>query len=188
MKTALRKIHCRIRNCNRCRDILGEKVLPRSGFPPDNRYRAMIIGPEPGTGATGMMTPSQYMKRFMPGARNYNRVRLLFEDLKTVGIDYAIFFYTNVVKCPADPGKGQSKKCIVRCKGHLETQIEAIQPKLIVVIGSAAKYLGLKQALKDSIEDGRYAGVLTLIIRHPQAASRTYRQKVARRIKSYLLA
>ena len=140
MKTELRKIHHRIRSCEKCRDILGEKVLPRSGFPPDNGYKAIIVGAEPGPGANRIKTPLEYKKSFMPGTQNTNRVRLLFEDLRSANIDLSIFFYTNAVKCPANPNAGQSKKCFINCQAYLREQLELIKPKIIIVIGSAAKY------------------------------------------------
>ena len=183
MKTELGKVHRRVRNCKKCSDILGKMVLPRSGFPPDNFYKAIIVGAEPGPGANRMRTPSEYKKSFMPGTKNTNRVRLLFEDLQSAGIDHSIFFYTNAVKCPANPNAGQSKKCIINCEEYLKLQIEAIKPKIIIVVGSAAKYLGLKRASKDSIERDSYEGVSAIIIRHPQAASLKYRKKAIRRIK-----
>lgn len=167
----------------KCHDILGEKVLPRSGFPPDNGYKAMIVGAEPGPGANRMKTPSEYKKSFMPGTKNTNRVRLLFEDLQSVGIELSIFFYTNAVKCPANPNAGQSKKCFINCEAYLKAQLELIKPKIIIIIGSAAKYLGLKRATKDSIERDKYVGVPAIIIRHPQAASINYRKRVTTRIK-----
>jgi len=183
MKTELRKIHRRVRNCKKCRDILRKKVLPRSGFPPDNSYKAIIVGAEPGPGANRMKTPSEYKKSFMPGAQNTNRVRLLFEDLQSSNIDHSMFFFTNAVKCPANPNAGQPKICFINCEAHLKSQIETINPKIIIVIGSAAKYLRLKRASKNSVERDSYVGVPAIIIRHPQAASREYRKKAIRRIK-----
>ena len=185
MKTELRKIHTRIRRCKRCVDILGEKVLPRSGFPPDNACKVIIIGAEPGAkaAAIGMMTPTEYKKHFMPGAKNTNRVRLLFEDLKSANIDHSIFFYTNAVKCPANPNTGQSRKCFLNCKTYLEEQLKAIKPKLLVVIGSAASQLKIQKAQKDTIERDKYLGIPAIVIRHPQGASQKYRKKVTNRIK-----
>jgi uracil-DNA glycosylase family 4 len=182
MKTGLKKIHRRIRNCKKCLDILGKKVLPRSGFPPGYSYKAIIVGAEPGPGANRMMTPSKYKKNFMPGTKNTNRIRLLFEDLQSADIDHSIFFYTNAVKCPTN-NTGQSKKCFINCEAHLKSQLEIIKPKIIIVIGSAAKYLGLKIASKESIRRDSYGGFPAIIIRHPQAASLEYRKKVITRIK-----
>jgi hypothetical protein len=81
MKNELRRIHRKVRRCNRCEDFLKNKVLPRSGFPPRDIYKAIIIGAEPGPKAKTLMTPTEYEKHFMPGTKNTNRVRLLFEDL-----------------------------------------------------------------------------------------------------------
>jgi uracil-DNA glycosylase family 4 len=186
MKTDLRKIHRRIRRCKKCVDILGAKVLPRSGFPPDNSYKVVVVGAEPGSKAKGMMTPIDYRKHFMPGTKNTNRVRLLFEDLKSTGIDHSVFFYTNAVKCPANPNAGQSRKCFVNCKTHLEDQLKAIDPKILVVFGSAASLLIIKRAQKNTIERDKYLGIPAIVIRHPQGASIDYRLRVARRIKDNL--
>lgn len=183
MKKELRNIHRRIRSCRKCKDTLVDRVLPRSGFPPDDGYKAMIVGAEPGPGANCMKTPSKYKKSFMPDTKNTNSVRLIFKDLQNADIDHSMFFYTNAVKCPANPSTGQSKKCFIKCEVYLRLQLEAIKPKIIVVFGSAAKYLGLKCANKDSIERDVYLGVPAIIIRHPRGASLAYRKKVTKRIK-----
>jgi len=183
MKKDLRKIHQRVRRCKRCVDILGKKVLPRSGFPPDNSYKVVVVGAEPGAKAKVMMTPTHYREHFKPGTKNTNRVRLLFEDLKTAGIDYSMFFFTNAVKCPANPNAGESRKCFSNCKIHLEEQLKAIKPKFLVVFGSAASLLEIKRAKKDTIHRDKCLGIPAIVIRHPQGASKEYRAKVTRRIK-----
>ncbi len=185
MKNKLRNIHRRIRKCNKCKRILKNKVLPRSGFPPRDIYKAVIIGAEPGPRAKGLMTPTEYEKRFMPGTKNKNTVRLLFEDLKSADIDYREFFYTNAVKCPAQT-KADSRKCFEECETYLKKQLTAVNPKFVVVFGSAANLLRLKRAKKDSIERDKYEGFPAIIIRHPQAASKNYRMRVTRRIKNNL--
>jgi uracil-DNA glycosylase family 4 len=184
MKDGLRNIHRKLKRCRKCAVTLNDKVLPRSGFPARDHYKAVMIGAEPGPKAKGVMTPTEYEKYFLPGAKNNNRIRLLFEDLKDVGVDYSLFFYTNAVKCPADPKKGQSRKCILNCEAYLQDQLNVIRPKLLVIIGSAASLLRIKIATKNSIERSKYLAIPAIIIRHPQAASKEYRQRVARRIKS----
>jgi uracil-DNA glycosylase family 4 len=182
MKNKLRKIHRRIRKCNNCTEILKDKVLPRSGFPPRDFYKVVIIGAEPGPKAKGLMTPTEYEKRFMPGTKNTNRVRLLFEDLKDARIPYQKFFYTNAVKCPAK-SKAESRKCFKNCETHLKDQLAVIKPKFLVVFGSAATLLRIKRAKKDTIERDKYMRIPVIVIRHPQAASKGYRIRVAKRIK-----
>ncbi|TET05791.1 hypothetical protein E3J79_04380, partial [Candidatus Dependentiae bacterium] len=87
------------------------------------------------------------------------------------------------VKCPADPNTGQSIKCFLNCKTYLEEQLKAIKPKLLVVFGSAANLLGIKRAQKDTIERDKYLEIPSIVIRHPQGASKKYRMRVTRRIK-----
>jgi uracil-DNA glycosylase family 4 len=186
LKHGLRNIHQRVSRCHKCEETLKDKVLPRSGFPPRDLYKAVIIGAEPGPKAKGLMTPAEYERHFLPGTKNSNRVRLLFEDLESAGVDYPLFFYTNAVKCPADPKEGESRKCILNCETHLKDQLKVIRPKLLVIIGSAAGLLGVKRAGKNSIERDRYLDTPAIIIRHPQGASMNYRGRVARRIKENL--
>jgi uracil-DNA glycosylase family 4 len=183
MKIKLRKIHRRIRKCKKCEEILKGNVLPRSGFPPRDIYEAVIIGAEPGPKAKGMMTPTEYEKHFMPGTRNTNRVRLLFEDIKSAGVDYSKFFYTNAVKCPS-LSKAISRKCFQNCETYLKEQLTVIKPKFLVVFGSAANLRCIKRAPKDTIERDKYMGIPTIVIRHPQGASKKYRKRVARYIKN----
>ena len=125
-------------------------VLPRSGFPPSDIYEVVIIGAEPGPEAKGVMTPAEYKKKFMPGTKNKNRVRLLFEDLESAGLPICRFFYTNAVKCPSKPKgkKSKSRKCFQNCETYLEKQLTAINPKLLIVFGSAATLLRIKRAKK----------------------------------------
>jgi len=182
MKNKLRKIHRRIRKCNKCETILKNNIFPRSGFPPGNFYQAVIIGAEPGPRANGMMTPTDYKKHFVPGTRNTNRVRLLFEDMKFSHLDYSIFFYTNAVKCPAK-SKADSRKCFKECETYLQEQLSVIRPKFLVVFGSAAELLRMKRAQKDTIEGGQYMGFPAIVIQHPQGASKEYRMRVIMCIK-----
>jgi len=185
MKNQLRIIHRTVKKCNKCKRILKNRVLPRSGFPSRCIYKAVIIGAEPGPRAKGLMTPTEYEKKFMPGAKNTNTVRYLFEDLKSADINYREFFYTNAVKCPAQT-KADSRKCFEECEVYLKKQLMAINPKFVVVFGSAAKLLHLKRAKKDSIELDNYEGFPAIIIRHPQGASKNYRKQVTRIIKNKL--
>ena len=185
MKNQLRIIHRTVKKCNKCKRILKDRVLPRSGFPSRCIYKAVIIGAEPGPRAKGLMIPTEYEKKFMPGAKNTNTVRYLFEDLKSADIEYREFFYTNAVKCPAKT-KSDSRKCFDECETYLKKQLMAINPQFLVVFGSAAKLLRLKVAKKNSIEMDTYEGFPAIIIRHPQGASKNYRMKVTKIIKGNL--
>jgi uracil-DNA glycosylase len=60
MKNKLRNIHRRISKCNKCEEILNNLVLPRSGFPPRDIYKALIIGAEPGPKTKGLLTSTEY--------------------------------------------------------------------------------------------------------------------------------
>ena len=150
----------------------------QAGFPPSDIYEAVIIGAEPGPKAKGLMTPAEYKKQFMPGTKNKNRVRLLFEDLESAGLPICRFFYTNAVKCPSKPkGKhSKSRKCFQNCEAYLKKQLTVIKPKLLIVFGSAATLLRLKRAKKDTIERDKYMGIPAIVIRHPQAAPKDYQE------------
>jgi len=177
LKEELRKLHKEIWECRKCDYILGlSKIRPRSGFPAEDSYRAMIVGAEPGLIAEGKPSPEEYKQMFCPGAKNANKARLIFKDIDEAGLDWNQFFFTNSVKCPAT--KSQAKRCFANCSQFLERQIRSVKPKVLIVMGTAAKHLQLPQAGKDKIRQSIFLGIPTFCIRHPQGARTDYRRRV----------
>ena len=154
---------------------------------------ALVVGAEPGPPAKGKMTPEQYQDAFAPHASGKNKMQLLFKYISNAGGDWKRLFYTNSVKCP--PGGNPSAKlmnhCFSNCERHLEDQIKAIKPKFIVVVGKTIKRLGLNNSFQKKIINKidncpinytEYKGIKTLLVRHPQGASKDCMKAIANEI------
>lgn len=196
-KKDLEGIYQIVNDCRTCNAIMSFNGKPRFGFPPGNGYLAIIVGAEPGPPAKGELTPEQYQDLFAPHASGKNKMQLLFKYIANAGGDWKRFFFTNSVKCPpgANPQENLMQDCFLNCERHLEAQIKAIKPKLIVVVGKAAKRLRLKNSVGSSINNKidkcpinrtEYKGINTIAVRHPQGASRACMEKIAGEI-CYLL-
>jgi uracil-DNA glycosylase family 4 len=184
MKTALEAIHKEVNSCNKCKRVLGQKNLPRSGFPPSDEYKVIIVGAEPSPSAEGMPQPNEYREGFKPGIKNTNKVRLLFEAINEIDLDWQEFFFTNSVKCPAT--RSQSRVCFENCSQFLDKQIKAINPKLIIIIGRACYKLNIPHPGKQNIGRNKYLHYKAIAICHPQGSSKAYLKKVAAEIKKQL--
>lgn len=185
-RETLDEVHKDIWRCRKCAGILNEdQILPRSGFPPEGKYRAVVVGAEPGQRAmdVGRPTPEEYKRLFAPGAGNTNKARLIFEHLQAVGAGWNEFFYTNSVKCPAQSGS-QSKRCWTNCEDYLKRQVEAIWPKTVVVMGKGADNLGLQKAARGESYRAEVFGFPALVMTHPQGATREYLERIAGQIKA----
>lgn len=179
MRKELEKLYREVDGCMRCEDTLGAKgILSRFGFPPREKYVAVVVGSEPGQRAFthGRMTPEDYVKVFSPFAKNTNKAKLFFRDMAEAGLPYESFFFTNAVKCPVS--KQAAKTCFARCGAYLEKQISAIHPAFIVLWGTAPGYLRMSEAACGEILSGTLFGVPTITINHPQGATLAYRQQV----------
>ena len=188
VRESLEEVHKEVWHCRKCAGILEEdQILPRSGFPPKGKYRAVVVGVEPGQGArnVGRLTPEEYKRLFAPDAGNRNTVRLIFKHLQAVGADWCEFFYTNSVKCPAKSGS-QSRRCWAKCGDYLRRQIEAIRPKIVVVMGKGADNLGLQTAKEGKSYRAEVFGFPAIVMTHPRGARWDYLRRVTGEIKASL--
>lgn len=136
--------------------------------------QAMLIGEAPGEEEDESGHP------FVGAAGRY-----LDHVLEEVGLDRKNFFITNVVKCrPPEnrkPRKGEVEVCT---SNYLSEQIELVDPKVIMLLGSTAAthLLGLKsiKAARDRIVEAE--GRRYLVTYHP--ASRFYRKDLGEKIKA----
>ncbi len=185
MNDKLKAIHLKVSDCKRCRSVLGlKRNKPRSGFPPEDHYDAMVIGAEPGERSVDRPSPREYKDRFAPHARNRNTIRLVFRDLEEEGLDWNRFFYTNSVKCAAKPH--DSLRCFANCRPFLEEQVRVLRPKVVVTLGRASDHLCLPKSGPKAPRRCSYLGIPAIAARHPQGAPLNYREKLARFIRDQL--
>lgn len=184
MNDAMIKIHKSVGQCRRCAGILDEsRIIPRSGFPPTGKYDAMVIGCEPGQSAGGRPTPEQYKGRFdWRTPKNRNTVRILFKAIHEAGVDWNTLFYTNAVKCPATPA--EASLCYLKCGAFLQKQIQALNPRVIVVFGRAADIIGVDRVGRGEIGDCSCMGHPCIIATHPQGATCAYLARVGQHVRN----
>ncbi len=107
-------------------------------------------------------------------------MRLLFKAFHEAGVDWETLFYTNAVKCPAKPKLAPT--CYSRCRDFLQAQIEALNPRIIVVLGRAADRIGVPRAPKGQIIECTFEGRPCIVVTHPQGATSAYLAEVGRRV------
>jgi DNA polymerase len=146
------------------------RAVPGDG---DVEARFMIIGEGPGKDEDRSGHP------FVGSAGRY-----LDHVLEGSGIERSDFFITNIVKCRPPKNRAPKAVEILTCTTHyLFKQIELVDPKRIILLGSTAvkKMLGLKnveEARQRVIESN---GRKYMASYHP--ASRFYREDLGAKIK-----
>jgi len=139
-----------------------------------------MIGPEPGSGKRGLMTPEDYRDSFFNNPRNV--IKRLFDSFQIQGVDKDKIFFTNATKCRAK-GDAQSIECFGICETHLVAQIKAIRPKLIIVLGRGNKHLGITKPRKGEVLKGYFKQIPVISATHPARQSNAYLTKVAKAVK-----
>jgi uracil-DNA glycosylase family 4 len=87
----------------------------------------MFVGEAPGPDEDGMGEP-------FVGVSG----RLLDKIIGAMGCDRTEVFLANTVSCRLDDGRQLNRTQIDACRGHLEAQIEIVQPQVIVPLGATA--------------------------------------------------
>ncbi len=185
----LNQLHNQISNCRKC-DLWETRtnIVPGDG---DNNADIFLIGEAPGRNEDLQGKP------FVGRAG-----KILDEMLKSISLKREDIFIGNIVKCRPPKNRNPSNSEIKACTPYLDKQIELINPKIIVPMGSfAANYILEKYGLKkDKISNihGKKFEVRTLSkkifimpVFHPAVA--TYdRKKISimiedfKKIKEYL--
>ncbi len=132
----LATLHDQMRDCQRCLND-GHAIIPGAVFSGDGSADVLLIGQAPG------VTEVEAKRPF-----NASSGRRLFKWLGEAGWDEADFrarqYMTAVTKCY--PGKGSggkgdrvpSKAEQALCRPFLDRELEAVQPRLIILVGGLA--------------------------------------------------
>ncbi len=162
---SLRSLNEDIRSCALC--PLGQdrtKAVPGEG---PVRAEILLVGEAPGRDEDLAGRP------FVGRAGS-----ILDRCLIDAGIDRSGIFITNVVKC-RPPGNRRPKKDEVEaCRPYLESQIELVQPKVVILMGNAASKAVLNVEGVTSLR-GQIFRDLFLVTFHPAAVLRNGKLKDA---------
>ncbi len=121
----IERIKKSISGCRRC-DLSSERknTVPGEG---SKDAEIVIIGEAPGK------------KEDETGRPFVGRAgKVLTEALEKAGIKRSEVFITNVVKCRPPTNRDPKKDEIKKCRGYLESQLETIDPNIIVPLGNSA--------------------------------------------------
>ncbi len=144
---SLEELNEQIINCRKCRLWQGAKhAVPGEG--PTNA-RVMLIGQNPGSEEDESGRP------FVGNSGKY-----LTKMLATNGIKREELFITNIVKHVTPKNRKPYADEIAACLPYLVAQIRTIKPKIVILVGAAAR------------ETPREEGIEYIEIVHPSAAMR----------------
>ncbi|MEM1511745.1 MAG: uracil-DNA glycosylase [Candidatus Jordarchaeales archaeon] len=121
----LEQLKVKAENCTKCplSSTRRSVVFGEGGV----ELRIMMIGEAPGREEDAQGRP------FVGRAG-----RLLDELLRNIGVDRGSLYITNVVKCRPPGNRPPRKSEIEACKEYLLGQLEAVKPRLVVLLGSVA--------------------------------------------------
>ena len=155
----LETLHEEIRVCTGCK-LHGGRTNAVPGEGPE-KSGVIFIGEAPGFHEDKQGRP------FVGAAGQFLDELLASIDLKRENV-----FITNVVKCrpPANRDPGQDE--IEACRGHLDQQIELLQPKMVITLGrfSMARYFPNAKISQVHGQPKKMDGVIYYPMYHPAAA------------------
>jgi DNA polymerase len=134
------------------------KTVPGEGSP---HADIMFIGEAPGFNEDKQGRP------FIGQAGQF-----LGELLASIGLERSSVFIANVVKCRPPNNRDPLPEEITACDHFLQTQIAAIQPKMIVTLGrfSMAKFFPGESISRIHGQERRRNGMIYVPMYHPAAA------------------
>jgi DNA polymerase len=147
-----------IKTCYRCPLAGGRtKTVPGEG---PGRAGLLLVGEAPGKDEDRAGLP------FVGRAGS-----VLDRALKEAGIDRAEVFITNVVKCRPPDNRRPKKEEVEACRPYLESQIEIVGPKVVILMGNAATKAVLGVEGVTNLR-GQLFSDLFLVTFHPAAVLR----------------
>ncbi len=155
----LQELHQEIRSCRRC-NLAGGRT---NAVPGEGAFNAslMFIGEGPGFHEDRQGRP------FVGPAGQF-----LDELLHSIGLDRSAVFITNMVKCRPPNNRDPFPGEIEACSAHLDAQISAIKPKVIVPLGrhALARWFPNQTISKVRAKARHSGGAIIFPLYHPAAA------------------
>jgi uracil-DNA glycosylase len=155
----LQDIASQVTVCKLCQlSFSRKKAVPGEG---PSSAEIMLIGEGPG------FYENEQGRPFVGAAGNF-----LNELLEKAGVNRQVVFITNVVKCRPPGNRDPLPEELSACSAYLETQIEAINPLVIVTLGrySMAKFLPNVRISEVHGQPAWVRGRLIVPMFHPAAA------------------
>jgi DNA polymerase len=163
----MRMLESEILECKKCPlHLRRTNAVPGTG---NYNAKLMIIGEGPGRDEDIQGKP------FVGKAG-----KLLTQLLSEIGISRDEVYITNVVKCRPPDNRVPEESEIEACRDYLRRQIEIINPKIILLLGSTAlkAVIGEKSITKVRGEEIEIDGIIYLPTFHPAAVLRDESNKL----------
>jgi DNA polymerase len=171
---SLEELARRVRRCRRCGLWkTRERAVPGEG---DRNARIFLVGEAPGREEDKQGRP-------FVGAAG----KILNESLKKAGLMRDGVFITSVLRCRPPGNRNPRKDEIEKCRPHLESYIEAVDPHAIVALGSFAHSVLAGKSVKVSearLETREYEGRPLISTYHPAAV--LYNRRLLKHLTSDL--
>ena len=171
---SLEELARRVRRCRRCRLWkTRERAVPGEG---DRNARIFLVGEAPGREEDKQGRP-------FVGAAG----KILNESLKKAGLMRDGVFITSVLRCRPPGNRNPRKDEIEKCRPHLESYIEAVDPCAVVALGSFAHRALAGKSTKVSearLETREYEGRPLISTYHPAAV--LYNRRLLKHLTSDL--
>jgi len=169
--TSIKELNGKISNCRACRLASGRtNAVPGEG---SDQAPLMFIGEAPGEYEDKLARP------FVGAAGKF-----LDELLASIGLNRPDVYITNIAKCHPPGNRDPLPDEILVCKHWLDSQIQAIRPKMIVTLGrfSMSLFLPGKAIGKCHGSPVQINGITYFPMYHPAAA--LHQQSLREVIKS----
>lgn len=155
----LQSIREQVQQCRLCPLYAGRKKSVPGEGPADSQI--MFIGEGPG------FHENEQGKPFVGQAG-----KLLDELLAQAGLSREEVFITNVVKCRPPNNRDPGPAELLACRQYLDTQIEAINPRVIVTLGrfSMARFINNGRISQIHGYPHKVDGRIIVTMYHPAAA------------------
>jgi uracil-DNA glycosylase len=166
-ESLMRMLESEILECKKCPlHLRRTNAVPGTG---NYNAKLMIIGEGPGRDEDIQGKP------FVGKAG-----KLLTQLLSEIGISREEVYITNVVKCRPPDNRVPEESEIEACRDYLRRQIEIINPKIILLLGSTAlkAVIGEKSITKVRGEEIEIDGIIYLPTFHPAAVLRDESNKL----------
>ncbi len=151
------------RSCTACPELVASRTLVVPGEAPLDA-RLLLVGEAPGA-------EEDLVGRPFVGRSG----RLLDSLLEQAGIERSLVAVSNVVKCRPPGNRAPRRAEVSRCRGFLDHQLEALDPALVVTLGSTAAAWFFGPAARIGTlrtEVLHHGGRRVLVSYHPSAALR----------------
>lgn len=126
-----------ILTCTSCPKICRRNPYPFPAYYEGSYQKSlMVIGQSPGVEHEyPTVSSKEYLDLYR---KNFKRCNF-YSYLNTIGIRSDSYYFTNIIKCPLNPGETVDPSYVENCSKYLRLQLHLVKPSIIILL---SKYAG----------------------------------------------